>query len=125
MKLFCIANQSSGIPAISNLPFAGWVLCGKVGSWGAYLFSGTAAQLAAINALPQIFGICVVTESGDVKWAELDGTIASATRLKLNAWLTARGYPTIPAGATYKQVVLAVYQRLNALFELNAFDVAD
>jgi hypothetical protein len=109
----------------SATPYKGYVLCDQVGGYGAYLFSGTGAQLTALNALPQVVGIVAVTENGGVKWAELDGTIAPAVRTKLNTWLTNRGYPTIPAGWSYRQVINAVYQRVNGRFSLDAFDVAD
>jgi len=96
-----------------------------VAGYGAYLLSGKPAELLAIDKAPGVVGICAVTESGNVKWAELDGTITPAIRTKLNTWLSNRGYPTIPAGRTYRQVVMAVFRRLNDKFDLDAFDVAD
>ncbi len=125
MKLFCIANQSSGIPAISNLPFAGWLQCGAVANWAAYLFSGKAAQLTAINALSDVYGIVAVTETGNVKWAELDEVISSTARNRLNTWLTNRGYPNIPAGWTFRRVIEAIFKRLNARFDLSTHDVME
>jgi hypothetical protein len=81
--------------------------------------------LLAIDKLPNVIGICAVTESGDVKWAELDANIALAGRTKLNTWLTARGYPTIPAGWTNRKVLVEVAKRMDAKFDLGFFDVAD
>lgn len=131
-KLFCIVQMQGGAPDTAPLQvgvdFKGFALCDQIGGangWGAYLFSGTAAQLTALNVLSTVTGIVAVTESGDTRWAELDGTIAPAVRTKLNTWLIARGHPTIPAGWSYRQVVNAVYQRLNDRFDLNAFDIAD
>lgn len=128
-KLFAIAPHTSGIPDTAPLKqgvdYKGWVLADTVGGFGAYLFSGTAPQLAALNALAAVVGICVVTEDASTRWAELDGTIAAGVRTKLNTWLTARGHPNIPAGWTYRQVVTAVYQRLNARFDIGGMDVAD
>jgi len=111
--------MSGGLPDIdtSVTPVIGWVLCDKIGDQGAYLFGGTAAQLTALNAPPQVLGIVAVTENGDTKWAELDNVISAGVRTKMNAWLTARGYPNIPADWTYKQVIMAVYQRFNARFD--------
>lgn len=105
-------------------PVKGYCLGAHLGAWGCYLLSGTGAQLVALNALPNVYGICAVTEAG-VRWAELDGVIAPAVRTRLNTWLTARGYPNIPVSWTYKQVVVAVYKRLNDRFDLDRFDVMD
>jgi len=127
MKMFCLVKMKGGEPDVNSAvtPYYGYVHAADVAGWGAYLFSGTTAQLTAINALPNVYGICAVTESGNVKWAELDGVISSAVRTKINNWLTARGYPTIPAGWTYRQVVNAIFKRLNDRFDLTAFDVMD
>ncbi len=125
MKAFAIATQTNGIPNISSLPFAGWTQCGRVGTFAAYLFSGTGPQLIAINALSNVYGLVAMTESGSIRWAELDGTVTTAQRTKWNAWLSARGYPTIPVGWSYRQIVLAVFKRLNNLFDLTTHDILD
>ena len=106
--------------------YSGHLLCGKVGQWAGALFSGTVAQLTAINVLANVYGIVAVTESGQVKWAELNGVIGAAIRTKLQTWLNNRGIAyTIPADAKYRAIVLAIFKRLNVLFDLDAFDVAD
>lgn len=126
MKAFGIVSIVNGRPDIGALGYHGFVLCAHIGqNWGCYIFSGTAAQLQAINALPNVYAICAVTEGGQVKWAELDGVIAPAVRTRLNSWLSARGYPNIPAGWTYRQVVIAIYKRINDVFDLAMNDVAD
>ncbi len=127
MHGFAICKKAGGLPDIDfeATPVFGYTLGGVVGQFGAYLFSGTAAQLTALNALPQVIGICALTTAGDVRWAELDGKIATAVRTKLNTWLTARGYPTIPTTWTYRQVVKAIYERMNNHFDLGGIDVAD
>jgi hypothetical protein len=106
-------------------PYHGFVHCASIDNYGAYMFSGTAAQLTALAALPaaQFVPICAVTKSGDLKWAELDGIIASGVRTKLNTWLSNRGLPTIPAGWTYRQTVLAIFRRLHTNFDLDNFYV--
>jgi len=126
-KLFAIVPIDGAFPAIdrSVTPYNGYILADQVGNYGAYLFSGTGAQLIALNALPNVVGIVAVTQNGDVRWAELDGTITPAVRTKLNTWLTNRGYPSIPAGWTNRQVVDAVFKRINPNFDLDNFDIAE
>lgn len=126
-KAFALIHMVGGAPDIdaSETPYFGYVLCDRILStqWGAYLISGTNAQLLAIDALPSVVGIVAVTQSGDVYWAELNDTIAGAARTKINNWLIARGQPTIPAGWTNRQVVQAIYQRANAHWDMNSFYV--
>lgn len=126
-KLFCLCTMTNGQPDIDSIatPYKGYVLCDQVGGHGAYLFSGTAGQLTTINGLANVVGIVAVTQAGDVRWAELDGVIAAGVRTKLNTWLTARGHPNVPAGWSYRQVVTAVFQRINGRFDLNQFDVVE
>jgi hypothetical protein len=130
-KLFALCQMTGGEPDVRMIDDAGkrlyngHLLCGQIAGWGVYLFSGTGPQLAALNALPGVVGLVAVLESGNVKWAELDGTIAPAIRTKLNTWLSARGYPPIPAGRTYRQVVLDIYKRLNARWDLDTFDLME
>lgn len=126
-QLFAVVSVSSGAPEIDaqTTPYRGYVHCGGNANWGAYLISGTGAQLVAINALPNVYGICAVTKSGNVIWAELDNTIPAGVRTRLNTWLTARGFATIPAGWTNRQVVRAIFQRLRVDFEIGQEDVAD
>lgn len=118
-----------GIPDTQNFmsgrDFKGFIHCGTLGNFGAYIYSGTPAQLAALDALPTVVGLAVMTESGNVKWAELDNTITPAHRTRLNTFLTARGLPTIPAGRTYRQVVLAVWDRFYSGFDINQNDLAE
>ena len=126
-KIFSLVRMSSGQPDFDPTvtPVHGWVHCDSIGNWGAYLVSGTAAQLTALNALPQVVGLVAVTEAGDVRWAELDNNLPAAIRTRLNTWLTARGYPTIPTGWSNRRGVREIFQRFNARFDLAAFDVAD
>jgi hypothetical protein len=126
-KLFCIIPMSGGAPSVdfSATPLNGYVLADQIGQFGAYLVSGSAAQLVALNALPNVVGIVAVTEAGNVRWAELDGVIAPAVRTKLNTFLTARGWPTIPAGVTYRVVIRAAFKRFNASFEIEGMDISE
>jgi hypothetical protein len=75
MKFFCLTRVVGGTPDIGQIgtDYTGHVQVDSVGSWGAYLISGSGAQLTAINALPQVIGICSVTENGvrvgRVRWS--------------------------------------------------------
>jgi len=127
-KLFCaIKEHSRGEPQVDweQFPQVSQCHCESVGEWGLYLLAGTGAQLSALNALPEVVGIVAVTESGETKWAELDGVIAAGVRTRLNAWLSARGHPTIPEDWTYRRVVEAVFKRAHERFDLNSFDLAE
>jgi len=126
MKAFAIIQMTGGAPDIGELSYHGYVLCAQIGqNWGAYIFSGTAGELTAINALPQVYGICSLAGGRPHLAPELDNVIPPGVRTRLNTWLTARGYPTIPAGWTYRQVVLAIFRRMNGIFELEGNDIAD
>lgn len=129
MKAFAIIRMSGGSPDFDQreYPIHGYVLAFHLpdSSWGGYLLSGTGAQLNAVNNLPQVVGIVSVTQSGDVRWAELEGVCPAALRTKLNTLLSNHGYPNIPSGWTYKQVIREIFKRVNKHFDLNAIDVAD
>lgn len=128
MKAFALVRMIDGQPDIDRVvtPYHGFVLCDKIGNtgWGAYLFSGTGPELTALDNLPQVVGIVAVTQN-EVKWGELDNPVASAVRTKINTWLSNRGQPTIPEGWSNRRVVREIYQRANARFDLNNFDVTD
>ena len=128
MKAFAIIQMVGGSLNVDAgvTPYKGYSLAAELPrQWGLYLFSGTAAQLIALDALPQVYGLVAMTEDTTVRWSQLNNTISSAHRTKLNTWLTARGYPNIPAGWTYRQVVQAIYQRMNQPFDLAGVDIAD
>lgn len=126
---FAIAKMNGGLPDIdtSTTPCHGWVHLKSAGNYGLYLFSGTAAQLSALNALPDVYGLCAMTDNGTVKWAELDTVVSLAIRTKLNQFCTARGWPNIPAGWTYRQILVALRQRLSLpdVWDINGDWVTD
>ncbi len=103
---------AKGEPNIGAVTFGGYAHIFSVAGFGLYLFGGSAAQLTALNALVQVRGLAAMTDNGTVKWAELNNVITAAHRTKLNTWLTARGYPTIPAGWAYRQVIRAIIRRM-------------
>lgn len=107
------------MPDFGGLPYHGHVLCAHLPnySFGVYLVSGTLAQLNAINALPNVYALC--------RADEFETVITATRRTRINTWLTARGYPTIPAGWSYRQVVLAVGRRLLEHFDIAGVDIAD
>jgi len=117
--LICKINEGGGADIdMEATPYTTYVLAAQIGnSWGCYMFVATAAQLTAINALPNVYGICTV--------ANLDNVIAVAVRNKVNTWLDARGFPTIPAGWTYRKVVNAIFKRINEKFDIDKLDILD
>lgn len=123
-----IKTDGGGIPKLDKTitDFHGYVYIGQIAGWGAYLISGTGAQLTAINALPEAVGIAVMTKDADgTQWKELDSTITAAVRTKLNTWLGNNGYSTIPAGWSNRKVVETVFRRLNPNFDIEKEWVAD
>lgn len=119
MRAYAVISMANGRPDLGGLPCYGYTLLAHLPNYshGVYLVSGTAAQLTAINALAQVYRICTL--------AELDDVITAARRTRINEWLTARGYPNIPAGWTYRQVLDAIAKRLLPHFVRERNDVAD
>lgn len=122
---FIIRMDSDNRPDLNGMPYHGFVFCDQIGQWGTYLVSGTGLQLKAIDALSHVYGICVVTESSDVRWGELDDVPTAAIRNRLNIWLTNHNQSMIPADWTARQIIRAIYRRFNEHFDLARFDVAD
>ncbi len=135
MRAFMIIKSIGGIPIINTTdpmgaaytPCHGWVHCAHYQDWTLYLLSGTGPQLLAIAALPatRVVPLCLVSTNESDRFPELRDTVLAATRTKLNTWATARGLPTIPAGATYLQILNTIAKRLNPDFAVESHDVAD
>jgi hypothetical protein len=127
MKAFLVTRIIDGNPDFSGLLYSGAVLCAKtLNNWGIYIATGTPAQLLAINALSHVYGLCTVTSpENQPNWPELNDVIPAARRTRINEWLTDRGYPTIPAGWTYRQVILKICLWLNPHYEIETADVLD
>ena len=131
MKAFALVRMSDGQP---DLPQAAqgrvnWTLYDRIGDtgWGAYLVAATGPDLQALDTQWSGFiGIVAVTESGDnVHWGELENPCADAVRARLNTWLAAHGYRTIPEQWTNRRVVREIYERANARFDFRAIDIMD
>ncbi len=114
MRAFALIHTTGGVPELDLevTPYHGYVLCAAYQSWGLYLLSGTGAQLLAIAALPaaKVVPLCLVSQ-GESQFPELNDVILPAVRTKLNTWLTARGFPTIPTGAKYGVIIKAICNR--------------
>ena len=124
---FGIVQESSpSIPVVdlTLYPMTGRLYVGSFAVWGGYLMSGTLAQLQALNALPTVIGLALLTSNGG-KWKELDSVITAGMRTKANTWLTANGWPTIPAAWTARQIILFAMTRLNAKYDLDSNWVTD
>ena len=132
-KAFCLIRVSGGRPdipqAILDAGPVNYVLVDVKGDSppvGAYLVAAKGAQLVALDALPYALGIVGVTESGDVRWGELDEVAAEDVIDKLNAWLTNQGIKQqIPAGWTYERLVRRLFEWFNDRFDLRAIEIAD
>ena len=127
-KAFMITHMEAGSPDFSGFPYNGCALCAKTPNreHGIYIVTATTAQLAAINVLPQVFFICLVTAPENAaRWPELEDVIPTPRRTRINEWLSARGYPTIPAGWTYRQTIRAICRRLNDHYEIDTTDVLE
>lgn len=128
-KMFAIVTMQGGSPdtgaLIAGQDYKGFVHCTTFGQFGTYLFAGTGAQLAALDALPTVIGLVAMTQNGGVRRGELDTTITPARRTRMNTWLTARGFPTIPAGTSYRDVVMALVRRGFPDFDLNQNDLEE
>ena len=112
-------------PLMAGVDYKGFAMADVLGNHGAVLFSGTGAQLTAVNALANVVGICQVTETG-ARWPELDNTVGVGARTALNTWLTARSLGTVGAGMTNRQVINAIYKHFNSRFDADtSMDVTD
>jgi hypothetical protein len=127
MRILALVDMVGGSPDIdqSVTPYHGHVHCGSVEGVGVYLISGRPAQLSAIDALPQVVGIVILTKNENIKYPELEDTITSNRRTKLNNWLIARDLPTIPVGWTYRKVVKAIMNRAHSKADIETEDVED
>ena len=119
MRAFAIIEMRGEKPDIDRevTPFGGYCIGAHQGIYGLYFVSGTAAQLTAVAALPNVWRICTL--------AEMDDVITTARRNKMNEWLTAQGWPTIPAGWTYGQVVRYAFARANPNWDETRFFLVD
>ncbi len=129
MRAFVLLKLTGGVPELDSeaTPYHGYVLCASYQDWGLFLVSGTAPQLLTIAALPaaKVVPLCLVSQNKTDRFPELNDTVVAATRTKLNVWLTARGLPTIPAGAKYRAILKGITDRLNPNFTLAGTDVME
>jgi hypothetical protein len=124
MRTFAVCQMVGGSPNVDffTTPVHGYVLAAELPlQWGLYLFSGTPAQMTALNALPQVTGLCTLTEYRFDEWVELDGVITSTVRTQLNTWLTKYSLPNIPAAWTYRRVFAGLFD----LYRTNSPSLAD
>jgi hypothetical protein len=54
----------------------------------------------------------IINRALNLDGIDLDNVIPLRIRTKINAWLSNHGYPTVPAGWTYKQMLLAIKARV-------------
>lgn len=124
-RMYAFVRAPNGSPELDDelTPIRGRVLVAEFGNWHLLQISGTVAQLTAIAALPasQCVAFPRMAREGAVEGqaygVELAANIPLAARTKINTWLSARGYPTIPAGTTWRQFLRAVARRVRAEFD--------
>lgn len=133
MKALALVKMMGGSPDVDwNLyPVHGYVLGAIIpnSNWGAYIVSGTGAQLTALDTSPDVVGIAAIDEKGTgLRWSQqIDNTIPAGVRNRINTWISNNypNAPTVPAGATYRQVVLGIFKRANVHFDIDSFDIQD
>jgi hypothetical protein len=116
MRAYAIILMQAGQPA-ADMSAVSFCLGAHHGDYGMYLVAGTGAALTALAGQANVWRICT--------WAELDNSIGAARRTAINNWLSARGWPNIPAGMTYRQVVAAVYRRANPAWDEGRHQLRD
>jgi len=128
LKAFAFIRMAGGSPQIdqTTTPYYGFAYVGRIGVWGAYIISGTQAQLLALNALPEVVGVCFVSQADTERWPELNDTINPAVRTKINTFLINRGFEfTIPVEWTNRQVLLKTFKYFNYNYTLNGTDICE
>lgn len=116
MKLYVICKMLNGEPVVPAGSFYGYSFVDKVNSWGGYLFTGTAAQLAALATAANVYA-----------FQDLEVPVAPEHQAAINAWLVAQWGPgsEMPPGCTYHEGIILLGQALNRDFQLPMLDVAD
>lgn len=108
MRALAIVTMAGGQPDGADVPVMvhGYALIGVVHgpvtgtNYGVYLVSGTAEQIAALDAVES------VVASDALDWSAV---VSSQTRAVLNALFQQAGWPLIPAGVTYTQVLSGMF----------------
>jgi len=90
-RMYAIAKMSNGMPDLGGLPYYGFVHIGQIGDRGAYLFSGTPAQLSAIAAAEGVIALAERTDTAGERWTERVQDILRARAVKVNEWLSNEG----------------------------------
>ena len=133
MKAFALIRMNGGQPDIpaalaeADEPF-NFVLCDRIGGtgWGAYLCCARGIVLQQLDeSYGGFIGIVAVTESGDVRWGELDNPCADTVRTRLNIWLENHGHPTIPESWSNRRVVREIFRRANQRFDISGINIMD
>lgn len=95
-----------------------WV--GDIGQWNAVLIVTTAARLDTVEVAAGNNALVLVRVSQ--AGGELDININGDALIKLNIWLTNRGFPTETNGSA-RQIIRRLFRRFLGRFELEQIDV--
>ncbi len=129
IKAFVLMRMIGGQP---NIDFKETPIHGRAhiptnlpGDWGAFLVSGSGAQLLDLQDLSNVIGIVAVTEDENTHWGELDGLVDSGIMIKLNNWIGNNhpSWPRVKAVHTYRKIIKELFSRLNINFKLSTIDV--
>lgn len=131
MRLYIVYKHSGGnlaFPRDSGLTTHTCALVGLRPQYGAWLVSGTKAEITAIKAfvdpdllwlLPlQPAGIAITDAQGrrgiTVANVEMDDAISAADRTRINTWAANHGLgATVPAGAKYSVVLATILRKFD------------
>jgi hypothetical protein len=133
-KAYFLIKIQGGSPAIGELPYHGYVLCDQKGEYGAYLFTGTKEQLAAIAVSKDVIPLSGSVEitpdvpamSTKVDKVETKSIVSKATMDKVNLLSLGTAKPIeVKAAMTNEDAVIYLFKTFNSKFEMNSMDVAD
>lgn len=133
MQMYAICPVTAGVPGVDLVASPVYGYCFAAGpykGYGLYQFSGSGAQLLSLANQANCYPLVAMSGPADnvPKWAELDQPMIAAARTKMNTLLTAAGLTNIPAGWTYRQVLVALAAMLKRAgddWDINSVFVTD
>jgi len=112
--------MEGGAPALpEETPVKGYALGAQHRNFGLYLVAGTAAQMKAVDALPETCGICTATQ--------VDEVVSDAKRAEINAWKDQHfpSLPDVPPDWTYGRIARYIYERADQNYHHEVLYIKD